>query len=322
MNTLSRRHFVWAAAAATALPSHSFAQGSYPARAITLVHGFGAGGNADVVARLIGRKLQDALGQPVVVEIKSGAGGAIASDYAAKAAPDGYTLVLLTGAHTVSAALRNNLPYDAVKDFSFISTVSSFPFVVAVRANHPAKNLKDLMDMARKQQISFSSVGIGSTQHMVGELLAASAGVPLLHVPYRGGGAPIQAVLGGEVDMLCDTLTVATPHIQAGKLRALAVTSAKPWPATPDVPPVSATLPDFEVRSWLGLAAPAGTPDAVVQRLNTEVRKALESADVQKTLGQAGSMASPSSPQEMQKMVQSEITRWGGVIKQRGIKVD
>lgn len=322
MKTLSRRQFVWAAAAATALPSHSFAQGAYPARPITLVHGFGAGGNADVVARLIGRKLQDALGQPVVVEIKSGAGGAIASDYAAKAAPDGHTLVLLTGAHTVSAALRSNLPYDAVRDFSFISTVSSFPFVVAVRANHPARNLKELLDMARKQQISFSSVGIGSTQHMVGELLAASAGVPLLHVPYRGGGAPIQAVLGGEVDMLCDTLTVATPHLQAGKLRALAVTSAKPWPATPDVPPVSATLPDFEVRSWLGLAAPAGAPDAVVQRLNTEVRKALESADVQKALGQAGSMASPSSPEEMRKMVQSEIGRWSGVIKQRGIKVD
>lgn len=322
MKTLSRRQFVWAAAAATALPSHSFAQGAYPARPITLVHGFGAGGNADVVARLIGRKLQDALGQPVVVEIKSGAGGAIASDYAAKAAPDGHTLVLLTGAHTVSAALRSNLPYDAVRDFSFISTVSSFPFVVAVRANHPARNLKELLDMARKQQISFSSVGIGSTQHMVGELLAASAGVPLLHVPYRGGGAPIQAVLGGEVDMLCDTLTVATPHLQAGKLRALAVTSAKPWPATPDVPPVSATLPDFEVRSWLGLAAPVGAPDAVVQRLNTEVRKALESADVQKALGQAGSMASPSSPEEMRKMVQSEIGRWSGVIKQRGIKVD
>ncbi|WP_423458692.1 tripartite tricarboxylate transporter substrate binding protein [Ottowia sp. VDI28] len=322
MKTLSRRQFVWAATAAAALSSHSFAQSSYPTRPITLVHGFGAGGNADVVARLIGRKLQDALGQPVVVEIKSGAGGAIASDHAAKAAPDGYTLVLLTGAHTVSAALRSNLPYDAVKDFSFISTVSSFPFVVAVRANHPAKNLKELLDSAKKQQISFSSVGIGSTQHMVGELLAASAGVPLLHVPYRGGGAPIQAVLGGEVDMLCDTLTVATPHIQAGKLRALAVTSAKPWPATPDIPTVSTTLPDFEVRSWLGLAAPAGTPEAVVQRLNTEVRKALESADVQKALGQVGSMASPSSPSEMQKMVQSEIGRWSGVIKQRGIKVD
>lgn len=321
LSNSSRRRFVLAAAAAATV-SGARAQPAYPARPVMLVHGFGAGGNADVVARLIGRKLQDTLGQPVVIEIKSGAGGSIASAHVAKAAPDGYSLVMLTGAHTVSAALRKNLPYDSVKDFAFISTVSAFPFVVGVRAEHPAQTLAQLLETARKDRITFSSVGVGSTQHMVGELLGATAKAQLLHVPYRGGGAPIQAVLGGEVDLLCDTLTVATPHIKSGRLRALAVTSAQPWPSLPGVPPVSATLPGFEVRSWLGLAAPAGTPEPIVQRLNADVRTALQSQDVQQALANVGSIASPSTPRAMQEMVQSEIARWGGVIASRGISVD
>ena len=260
-----------------------------------LIHGFGAGGNADVVARLVGQKLQDVLGQPVVIDIKSGAGGAIATGSVVKAVPDGYSLVMLTGAHTVSAALRKNLGYDAVKDFAFLSTVSFFPFVVAVRTEHPAKSLAQLVEMSRQRELSFTSVGVGSTQHMVGELLGASSGGQFLHVPYRGGGAPVQAVIGGEVDLLCDTLTVAMPHIQSGRLRALAVTSAQAWPTLPGVPPVAATLPGFEVRSWLGIAAPAGTPDAIVQRLNGAIRTVLAREDVQKSLANLGSIASPSN---------------------------
>ncbi|MBO9644585.1 tripartite tricarboxylate transporter substrate binding protein [uncultured Pseudacidovorax sp.] len=322
MTSISRRHLMLGAAAAAALPPLAFAQGAYPSRPIQLIHGFGAGGNADVVARLVGQKLQVALNQPVVVDIKSGAGGAIATGFVAKAPADGYNLVMLTGAHTVTAALRKSLPYDSVNDFAFISTVSAFPFVVAVRAEHPAKTLAQLLDMARTGRVSFTSVGVGSTQHMVGELLSATAGVPLLHVPYRGGGAPVQAVIGGEVDVLSDTLTVAAPHIQSGRLRALAVTSAQPWPSAPGVPPVAATLPGFEVRSWLGLAAPAGTPDAIVQRLNAEVRKLLQLPDVNKALLAAGSVAAPSSPEAMKDMVQNEIARWRGVIARRGIQVE
>ena len=287
-----------------------------------LIHGFGAGGNADVVARLVGQKLQDVLGQPVVIDIKSGAGGAIATGSVAKAVPDGYSLVMLTGAHTVSAALRKNLGYDAVKDFAFLSTVSFFPFVVAVRTEHPAKSLAQLVEMSRQRELSFTSVGVGSTQHMVGELLGASSGGQFLHVPYRGGGAPVQAVIGGEVDLLCDTLTVAMPHIQSGRLRALAVTSAQAWPTLPGVPPVAATLPGFEVRSWLGIAAPAGTPDAIVQRLNGAIRTVLAREDVQKSLANLGSIASPSTPEAMKDMVQKEVVRWKDVIAKRGIQVD
>ncbi len=321
MTTLSRRDVLGAGLCSLALPG-AWAQASYPTRPIQLIHGFGAGGNADVVARLVAQKLQDLLKQPVVVDIKSGAGGAIATSFVAKAAPDGHTLVMLTGAHTVSAALRKNLPYDPVKDFSFISTVSSFPFVIAVRAEHPARTLAQLVEIARQDKVSFTSVGVGSTQHMVGELLGAAAGVQLLHVPYRGGGAPVQAVIGGEVDILADTLTVATPHIQSGRLRALAVTSAAAWPSLAQVPPVSATLPGFEVLSWLGLAAPAATPEGIVRRLNTELQRVLQAPDMQKALAKLGSAAAPASPQAMQEMVQNDIARWRGVIARRGILVE
>ncbi|MBS7777530.1 tripartite tricarboxylate transporter substrate binding protein [Acidovorax sp. CCYZU-2555] len=320
MAPISRRSALLAGAASLA-PFAAWSQGAYPNRPIQLIHGFGAGGNADVVARLVGQKLQESLKQPVVVEIKSGAGGSIASNAVAKAAPDGYSLVMLTGAHTVSAALRKSMPYDALKDFAFLSTVSSFPFVVAVRAEHPAKSLAELLAMARKDpdKVSFTSVGVGSTQHMVGELLGATAQVKLLHIPYRGGGAPVQAVIAGDVDVLTDTLTVAAPHIKSGRLRALAITSAEAWPSAPGVPTVSTVLPGFEVRSWLGLAAPAGTPAEVVQKLAAEIHKALKAPDLQQALANAGSAAAPSSPEQMRAMVGSEIARWRDVIQQVGI---
>ncbi|MBU3651651.1 MAG: tripartite tricarboxylate transporter substrate binding protein [Limnohabitans sp.] len=297
---------------------------SWPGKPVQLVHGFGAGGNADVIARLVAQKLQDALDKPVVVEIKSGAGGMIATNAVAKAEPDGHTLVMLTGAHTVSAAMRKTLPYDPVKDFAFISTVTSFPFVIAVRADHPAKTLADLIQMAKASsgKISYSSVGVGSTQHLVGELLAGTAGVQLLHIPYRGGGAPVQSVMAGEVDILVDTPTVALPHLQGGKLRALGVTSAAVWPTLPGVVPVAQTLPGFEVHSWLGLAAPAGTPAAIIQRLNKDVQQLLQRPEVIKSLNQSGSAPSYSTSQDMQEMVQTDIARWRSVIARRGIQLE
>jgi len=316
------RRTLAACALAPLVPSLARAQeGAYPSRAIQLIHGFGAGGNADVMARLVGQRLETLLKQPVVVDIKSGAGGSIATAYVAKAKPDGYNLVMLTGAHTVSAALARAQPYDPVKDFAFISTVSSFPFVVAVRNEHPAKTLAELIAMAGQEpgKVTFTSVGVGSTQHMVGELLAASAGVKLLHVPYRGGGAPVQAVIAGDVDILADTLTVATPHLKSGRVRALGVTSARPWPSLPGVPTVAAAVPDFEVRSWLGLAAPASTPEAIVKRLNADTRQALAEPELQKTLASLGSEAAPCSPAEMRAMVEQDIVRWRAVVEKAGI---
>jgi tripartite-type tricarboxylate transporter receptor subunit TctC len=309
-----QRRTLLASLASLAVPL-SQAQG-WPGKPIQLIHGFGAGGNADVIARLVAQKLQDQLGKPVVVDIKSGAGGMIATNAVAKAEPDGHTLVMLTGAHTVSAAMRKTLPYDPVNDFSFISTVTAFPFVIAVRADHPATNLAELVQMAKASPgtISYSSVGVGSTQHLVGELLAGSAGVQLLHVPYRGGGAPVQSVMAAEVDLLIDTPTVAMP--------ALGVTSATPWATLPGVIPVAQTLPQFEVRSWLGLAAPAGLPASIAQRLNAEVKTLLQRPDVIRTLTLAGSAASYSTPQSMQDMVQNDIARWRSVIARRSIQLE
>ena len=318
---LNRRTFVGGLAALAA--PFAVAQAAWPARPVQLVHGFGAGGNADVIARLVAQHLQTLIGQPVVVDIKSGAGGMVATSSVAKAPADGHTLVMLTGAHTVSAAMRSTLPYDPVKDFAFISTVTSFPFAIAVRAEHPAKTLADLVRIAKSGagKVSFSSVGIGSTQHLVGELLAGAAGAEMLHVPYRGGGAPVQSVLAGDVDVLVDTLTVALPHIQSGRLRALGVTSATPWPSLPGVAPVATTLPGFEVRSWLGLAAPAGTPEPVVRRLNAEVQKLLQMPEVQRSLAAAGSAPSYSTPEAMRDMIDTDIARWRGVIARRGIQL-
>jgi tripartite-type tricarboxylate transporter receptor subunit TctC len=320
MTTFTRRDFVATTAALALLPS-ARAQDGYPSRPIQLNHGFGAGGNADIVSRLLAQKMQEKLKQPVVVEIKSGAGGVIATDFVAKARPDGYNIVMLTGAHTVSAVLRKTLPYEPVKDFAFISTATSFPFVIAVRADHPARNLAELLATARQapERVTFTSVGVGSTQHMVGELLGVSAGVRLLHVPYRGGGAPVQAVIAGDVDILADTLTVATPHIQSGRLRARGVTSAQPWPSMPEVPVVASVLKGFEIRSWLGLAAPAGTPPHVIDVLNAGVRAALGDPGVKATLASLGSEPAPSSPAGMKSMVEQEIKRWSEVVAQARI---
>ncbi|MDB5822134.1 MAG: hypothetical protein JWR21_838 [Herminiimonas sp.] len=293
----------------------------YPSRPITLMHGFGAGGNADVVARIVGVKMQEGLKSPVLVEPKTGAGGTIASAAVAKAAPDGYTLIMLTGGHAVSAAYQKNLPYQPVKDFQMISLVSTFPFVIAVRADHPAKTLADLIAMAKREpgKLTFSSVGVGSTQHLVGELLGSASKTKFLHVPYRGGAAPVQAVLGGEVDMLVDSVTVTVGQVKAGKLRALAVTSAAPWATLPGVPPVGDTLAGFEVLSWLGIAAPKGTPADVVDKLNKEIGRALVQPDTKRALEGVGSEPAPSTPAKMQALVESEIARWKKVIAEAGI---
>jgi len=293
----------------------------YPAKPITLIHGFGVGGNADSVARVIASEMEKRLGQPVVVESRTGAGGTIASAFVAKAPADGYTLIMLTGGHTASAAMRKSLPYDSVADFAPISTVTTFPFVVAVSAVSPIRTLKDLVRTARSRPnaVTFSSVGVGSTQHLTGELLSSAAGARMLHVPYRGGGAPVMSVIAGEVDVLVDTATVAGPQIAAGKLRALAVTSARSWPQTPGVPTVNRTLPGFEVMSWLGLAAPAKTPPAIVARLNATLGQITQDAAVQRTLRTMGSEPAHVSPEAMRSKVEQDIKQWKQVVQEAHI---
>ncbi len=295
---------------------------SWPERPIALIQGFGAGGNADTIARVIAAPLSAALGQPVVVEARTGAGGNIASEYVVRARPDGHTLVLLTGGHTVSAALYRSLRFDPVEDFAFVSTVAVFPFVVATRADGPIRSLPELIEAARRSPgtLTFSSVGIGSTQHLTGELLAQTAGIRLTHVPYRGGTQPLTDLLTGRIDLMVDSVTVTGGAMRAGTVRALGVTSGAPWPLLDGAPTVSATLPGFEVLSWVGLAAPAATPAPVIERLNAELRRALTAPELRERLATLGAVASPNAPAEMRRMVAAQVMQWRQVVEAAGIE--
>jgi len=293
----------------------------YPSRPITLMHGFGAGGNADAIARIVADGLSRRLAKPVIVEARPGAGGNIASDRAAKASPDGYTLIMLTGGHAVSAALYKTLPFDPVDDFQMISTVVFFPFVVAVKANHRFQTLADLIAEAKAKPdtLTYSSVGVGTTQHLVGELLSSMAGIRMIHVPYKGGGGPINDLLGGQIDILIDTLTISAPQLAAGTIRGLGVTSERSWFSIPGVLPIAATVPGFEVRSWLGIATSRNVPPDVVERLNREVRAVLAMPETKTRLEAMGNEVRGGSPDEMRTMIASEISRWKQVIGDAGI---
>ncbi len=312
---------VTAALLATLASFGAHADEDYPSRPITLTHGFGAGGNADAIARIVADGLSRRLAKPVIVEARPGAGGNIASDRAAKASPDGYTLIMLTGGHAVSAAMYKTLPFDPVDDFQMISTVVFFPFVVAVKTSHRFGTLADLIAeaKARPETLTYSSVGVGSTQHLVGELLSSTAGIKMIHVPYKGGGGPINDLLGGQIDILIDTLTITAPQLAAGTIRGLGVTSAKPWPSIPDVPPVAATVPGYEVRSWLGVATSKNVPPPVVERLNRELRAVLDMPEIRSKLEAMGNEVRGGSPDEMRTMIASEIIRWKQVIGEAGI---
>ena len=318
---INRRHAI-AAMLSTGLVSRpSWAQ-DWPQRPITLIHGFGAGGNADSISRVMANALSAELGQQVVVEAKPGAGGNLASEVVSRAQPDGHTIILLTGGHAVSAALYKNLRFKPVDDFAFVSLVATFPFVIATRADSSITSISELITAAKKDpdKLTFSSVGVGSTQHLTGELFKDKAGVKLTHVPYRGGMQPLTDLMSGRIDLMVDTITVTGSAVKAGTIRGLGVTSREPWPALPDVPPIAATLPDFEVRSWIGIAAPAATPPAVVLRLNAAMRKTLQSQQVKEQLGTLGVLPEATSPDGMRDFVAREIARWQGVIEKSGIE--
>ena len=292
------------------------AQDNYPSRPVLLIHGFAAGGNADVISRIVTEPLAARLGQPIIVEARAGAGGNIASDRAAKASPDGYTLITLTGGHAVSGAMYKSLPYDTVNDFQMISTLIFFPFVVAVRKESPYHTLAELIAAAKAkpQTITFSSAGVGSTQHLAGELFCAMAGIQMIHVPYRGGQGPITDLLGGQVDVLFDTQTVTLPHIASGAIRGLGVTSTTAWRSLPGIPPVALTVPGYDVRSWMGIAAPKGLAAPITERLNKELRAVLAGPPAKQKLEELGNEVRASSPDEMRDWVAGEVAKWKKVV--------
>ena len=295
----------------------------YPSRPIRLMQGFAPGGNVDNVARVLAAELQKGLGQPVVVEAKVGAGGNVAADFVAKAPPDGYTLLLAAGAHPASAVLYKNLNYKPVDDFAWISIASSYPFVVLVRPDSPIKSLPDLLKTAREKPgaLSYGSAGVGSIQHMTGELLASMAGVKFLHVPYRGESLAVTAALGKETDFVITTTSVAIAQAQSGSLKPIAVTSTGPFPLMPDVPTVdSQGVKGFEVTSWSGLATTGGTPKAIVDKLNAEMQRVLKVPEVKARLESFGGTVAGSTPEQMRDRVTREVARWRKVVEDAHIE--
>ena len=308
--------FLIAAAGSTDVAAQAF-----PSRPIKLVQGFGAGGQADTLARILGQGLSDEIGQPVIVEGKTGAGGNIASEYVAKSPADGYTLILQTNGHAVSAAIYKKLTYEPLTDFKWLSLTTGFVFLVGTSPDSRIRSLKELIETAKSEpgKLSFSSVGVGTTQHLIGELLQSTAGIKMLHVPYRGGGAPVQDVIAGRVDVLFDTFTVARAQVQGGKLRALAVTSSTRIPQLPEVPAVAETVPGFEVTSWMAIAGPSGLPAETVDKLHRALVKGALRPEIRKRLAELGGTPTSSTPEETTKHVGAHIEKWKHVVDQANI---
>ncbi len=319
---MNRRHFIQTSSAVLAGTALTAWGQSYPDRAVKIYQGFAAGGNADAIARLIGGEISKGLAQSVVIETQAGAGGTIAAGSVARAKPDGYTLLLATGGHAVAGALYNTLAYKTVADFEMVSTITFFPFLLVLQADSKYRSFADLLTAARAapKAVAYGSAGIGSTHHLAGELLSKMAKAEMLHVPYRGDAASLTALLAGDVPLVIAPPTAVLSNIKAGKLRAIATTGNQRWPGLPDVPTVAEQgVSGYDVRSWAGLMAPAGTPRTVVDRLNAETLKALQLPAVRTRLEEMGGEARGSTPDEMKAMVASEVQRWSQVVADANI---
>ena len=315
---LTRRHTLALAGAAALAPAALRAQPRFPDRAITVLVPFAPGGIADITARAVGEHMARSLGQPVVIENKPSAGSIVASQAVATARPDGHTLLLMSNGNAVSVGLFKKLPYDPQKDFAPISTLGFFDLGIFVAANSRFANLKALLDFARANpgKLNVGTIAPGSTQHLSAKLFETVAGIDTLVVPYKGSPAVLTALRAGEIDVAFEIAGPMVPQVQAGAVRALAVSSDQRNPALPEVPTAAqAGLAGYEVASWNALAAPAGTPPEVMAVLGRAVREAVASAAVRDRLGKLGMRVQGSSPAELQALLAGEIQRWGGVIR-------
>lgn len=321
---LARLLFAAGLSLAAALPAA--AQSDYPSRPVKIVVPFSAGGIVDSIARLVGDKLQAHYGQPFVIENRTGAGGAIGTDFVAKSPADGYTLLLVSPGHAVVPSLQKGVTWNPVRDFKSVGGIGVVPNVFVVHPDVPAKSMPELIELAKKSSapLTYATAGIGTSNHLSGELLAQEAGIKLTHVPYKGQPDALSDLLSGRVTMMPLTVALAAPHIKTGKLRPLAVTTAKRSSALPDVPTVaeSAKLPNYEVGTWFGLVAPAKTPEPVLRSLDTQLRAILAMPDVKARLDTLGMELDPKSPAEFDAYVAKEFDKWGRVIKRAGIEAN
>jgi len=307
------------------LPSSALAQ-AWPNKPIRIVIAQAPGSATDVISRVVGNQLSESLGQPIVIDTRPGAGGVLGTEVAARSAPDGYTLFMGNNStHGSNPAVYAKLPYDAIKDFSPISFVASVPYVLVVDPKLPVTTVQEFIALAKSNpgKMNYASAGNGSTHHFCGELLKSMSSIDIQHVPYKGSGPAIAGLLGGEVSMMFANVADIGSQIKGGKVRALAVTAKKRAATLPEVPTMEeAGLPGFVITSWFGLLAPAGTPGAIIDRLNAETVKVLGRSDVQATLALQGLEVAPGSPEQFAAHIKSEIARFTQIAQAAGIKAE
>jgi len=322
---LGRRQFLHLTAGAAALPATSriaWAQ-TYPTRPVRLIAGFPPGGVVDVFARLIGQWLSDRLGQPIIIENRAGAGGNLAAEAVVKAPPDGYTLLMIGSNNAWNVTLYDNLRFNFTRDIAPVASIYRGPAVLVVYPSFPAKSVLELIAYAKSNpgQINMASGGVGSTQHVYGELFKMMTGVDMRHVPYRGGGPALTDLLAGQVSVMFDTLATSIEHIRAGKLRALAVTSATRSEVLPDIPTVGEFVPGYEGTGWQGVGAPRNTPTAIIDRLNQEINAGLADPRMKARITDFGYTVFASSPADFRTFIAAYTEKWAKVIKFSGAKI-
>jgi len=321
----NRRRLAIAAGAALGLlalaPLSAHAQ-AYPAKPITIIVPFSAGGATDILARVVGQYMAKDLGQPVIVDNRAGAGGNIGTQAVARATPDGYTLLMGTvGTHAINQSLYGKLPFDPIKDFAPLTRVALVPNLLVANPAQPFKTVKDMLAYAKANpgKVTFGSSGSGSSIHLSGELFKHMAGVDIQHVAYRGSAPAVNDLLGNHIAVMFDNMPSAIGHVKSGKLRPIAVTTPQRSPALPDVPTIAeAGVPGYEATSWFGLLAPAKTPAPIVAKLNASILKALADPDVKKKLMEQGAEPHPESPEQFAQFIASETGKWGKIVKQSG----
>ena len=302
----------------------AFAQ-AWPARSVRIVVPFTAGGTTDIIARLVAARLSEALGQQFIVDNRAGAGGVLGMDIVAKAAPDGYTVVLgSTSSTAVNVGLYPKMPYDPLKDLAPIMQVATGPYVLAVHPALPAKNVGQLVALAKARpgQLNFGSSGNGTALHLTAELLKSMTGTRMVHVPYKGASAAMPDLLSGQTQFMFSDMPLFAPYVKAGKLRALAVTTAKRSSVLPDLPPIAETVPGYEATSWYGFMAPAGTSREIIGRFNADVVKVLRLQDIRERYRELGIEPVEGTPEQFGTYIASEIRRWSAVIKSAEVKID
>ncbi len=313
------------AATLTATPPAQAQAEAYPNKTVRIVVGYAAGGATDILARLLAQKMTESLGQQVIVENRPGANSNIGAEVVAKAAPDGYTVYMGSIANTINMSLYPKLNYDVVKDFSPVMLVATVPNILVVHPSVPAKTVKELIDLAKAKPdtLNVASSGSGSSIHMSAELFKMLTGVKITHVPYKGSAPAVSDLLGGQVQMMFDNAPSAMPHVKAGKLRALAVTSPRRIPALPDVPTViESGVAGFDVFSWFALFVPAGTPKEIVAKLNAHANQALAKPDVQARMADLGAEGVGGTTERLASHVNAEVARWSKVVKESGARAD